>query len=278
MRKLSLLLAVLTLVLVVLTGCFGKKEEGSTSGEAKQPSTNNSSSTTNTASNKKEEVELDPYVANIPVEIIDAYKEKVPAINKAYKDYQGKMIEENPDTDLSSLGNLKYDLVFFNDDNIPELVVSYPEGSTALYTYDAGEVIYTLKDDEMGIDDERGLGFGVGGNAGYEFIPRANVMRNFNNEYAGLYRWITYRQIDPKTHMLVNKYESSLGEKHFEGDDPAEAMENYVEEPTAYFMGEKEISSGEYASYLVDGDFEELHGTKAYQAMLDKLESMLNIK
>ena len=124
---------------------------------------------------------------------------------------------------------------------------------------------------------ERGFGFGVGGNAGYEFIPRANVMRNYNNEYAGLVRWITFRELNT-SHMLVNKYDGSLGEKHYEGDDPLAVDDGYIEEPTAYFMGQKEISKEDYSKALVSGDYEDLIGSKSFANMNAALDGMINIK
>ncbi len=225
--------------------------------------------------------ELDPYVANIPNEILDFYKEKIEAIEEQHKNEQEQMLEGNKDLDVTSLRNLKYDLVFFDDNNTPELVVTDEGYRTALYTYDAGKVIYTMAEDGIS-GDETGWAFGAGGNAGYEYIPRENVLRNYNSEYSGLIRYVSFFELDPKTHQLVSKYDQPLYEGHYNdananGKIDDDEMETFINEPK-YFYAEKQISSGDWAGYMIDGDYVELVGTKSADSILKALQSLMNEK
>ncbi len=180
-KKILFLLAMIVLV-VGLVACGDKKEP-------KNDASGNPIATDKTSDKGKDKPvdNTNPYVANIPNEIIDFYKEKVEEVEKKHRENQTQLLELDPNTDISQLTNLKYDLVFFDDNNTPELVVTNPGMRTALYTYDAGKVIYTME--EGNPDDEYGWPFGVSGNAGYEYIPRGNVIRWYANDYAGLIRY-----------------------------------------------------------------------------------------
>ena len=76
----------------------------------------------------------------------------------------------------------KYNLIYFDDDDIPELVEDDPGYYVSLYTYHDGK-IYTLMDR---------WGYGAGGNHGYDYCPRKSSVRNYDADYAGLILHTTY--------------------------------------------------------------------------------------
>ena len=224
--------------------------------------------------------ETDPYVANIPNEILDFYKEKIEAIEEKHKAEQEDLIKESPDYDVADLRNLKYDLVFFDDNNTPELVVTEEGYRTALYTYDAGKVIYAMQEEDSG--DEYGWPYGAGGNHGYEYIPRENVLRNYDADYAGLVQYVSYYELNPETHHLVNKNEAALYETHYNdkngnGEVDDDEWEPVVDEPT-YFYGDKKLTEEEWKGYMVEGEYTELVGTKSAESILKALEGLINEK
>ena len=230
-------------------------------------------------------VETDPYTANVPNEIFDFYLEKVNEIEKKHKEEQAKLIEENPDgIELASLTKLKYDLVFFDDNNIPEMVVTDTGHNTRLYTYDAGKVIYAMREDGEESGEEYGWVFGAGGNQGYEFVPRANILRNINSDYAGLIRYYAFYKLDENEHRLVDKFDGVLCEYHFEdtnenGNVDEDEMENYVEDATAYYVGDKKVTAEEAKNYVVvSDDYEFLQGTKTAEDFIKLLQSLVNEK
>lgn len=77
---------------------------------------------------------------------------------------------------------LTYDLIDFDGDDIPELVAGVPGYYVSLYTYTGGRVC-TLMDK---------WGYGAMGNAGYEYAPGKNSLRNQNADYAGAILYTTY--------------------------------------------------------------------------------------
>ncbi len=273
-----LLVAIIAIVSVSMTEKKPEEPEVVTSGEA----------VASASVEEKEDVptneykELDPYVANIPNEILDFYKEKVEEIEQNHKEEQEQLMKDNPNMDVSSLRNLKYDLIFFDDNNVPELVVTDDGYRTALYTYDAGKVIYAMKD---GPDDtdEHGWPYGAGGNHGYDYIPRENIMVNTNADYAGLIVYTTYYQLNPETHNLESKYDQELRAEFFEdkngnGQVDDDEMESYNEGAVRYYYGDKQLTEEEWASYHVQGDYKGLYGTKTADSILKALNSLINEK
>ena len=151
MKKLFLLLLALVVV-ISLCACGKEKTPApSESGESStvEPSNNES------ASNDKTRVETDPYSANITNAVIQAYLDKAEEVEKNHKDEQAEMIDNNPNFDISSLRNLQYDLVFFDDDDVPELIVSDLGYRVAMFTYDGEKAVYTMAD-EYDDGSERG--------------------------------------------------------------------------------------------------------------------------
>lgn len=86
---------------------------------------------------------------------------------------------------------IEYDLIYFNDDDIPELVAGVNGYYTSMYTYNDGK-IYTLMDC---------WSYGAGGNTGYEYSPKKNSLKNYNTDYAGLVLYTTYMAISDQYSM-----------------------------------------------------------------------------
>ena len=277
MKKLLLLLVV-GLLALSLCAC-GEKE----SAKPNESGSGSSSSSSNEGENgQKEVVSTNPYNANLANDVIDALISKVESIDKKHRENQAAQIENNPDLDLSTLTNIKYDLVYFDNNDVPELVVTDPGFRTALFVIDGKKISYAMKD----ADDpefEEGWPFGVSGNVGYDYIPRGNSIRCFSNEAAGLIRYTDLWHLDSATKQLVPDNEFELVEYHFvdkDGNgklDPGEETE-HVFEPTAYFYGDQQVTSGEFYSHMVIGDYEELSGSKSLSEMKTALEGMKNTK
>lgn len=72
-------------------------------------------------------------------------------------------------------GEFLYDLIYVNEDEIPELVSGRNGYFVNLYTYQDG-TLYMLMSH---------WGYGAMGNVGYEYAPRENSLRNYNADQAG---------------------------------------------------------------------------------------------
>ena len=276
MNKRFLFLISMIILVVGLTACGEKKTNSSGDQDIVDviPNSGKENKGSKPSNNQKE---TDPYVANIPNEILDFYKEKIEELEEKNKEYNKKLLEENPDMDITSLNNLKYDLVFFDDNNTPELVVDKEGYQLSLYTYDAGKVIYALDD-----ENEEGWPYGAGGNAGYEYVPRENVLRNYNSDFAGLVRYVNFYNLNSETHKITPINIGELIENYYEdknenGKLDEDEMDTYSEEPF-YIIGSRRATKEQWEESMIKGDYEPLAGTKSGKEILKLLDGLINEK
>lgn len=114
--------------------------------------------------------------------------EEISVPENANKSYKSAYIEKATELDD---GKCKFNLIYFDDDDIPELVAGEEGYYTSLYTYSNDE-LYTLMEH---------WSYGVMGNAGYEYVPKKNSLRNYNSDYAGAIRYTTYMAISESHSM-----------------------------------------------------------------------------
>jgi hypothetical protein len=276
MKKLLSLILIMAVVCLVFTACGNDEKEGKSPVEIQ---TNSNTEDKNEKNNKNEkngkqsyvgQDDTDPYTANVPNEIIDFYIEKIKEIEDAHKAELTELIDNNPEYDISALKNLKYDLVFIDDNNTPELVVTDSRGWIIVYTYDGGKVINALGDKEV-------WPFGVGGNAGYSYVPKKNLVFYSSNEFAGMIRNYAFYELNGT--KLVQKY--TLSEVHFDDDKnnrTPDENDEFIDEPTAYYKDDKKIKKDEFEKLLTITGADDLTGTKSQAEIVAKLSSLLNLK
>lgn len=135
---------------------------------------------------------------------------------------------------------LKYGLIYFDEDDIPELVLGNEGYWVSMYKYANGE-IHALMDH---------WGYGAMGNSGYAYVPKMNSVRNYNTDYAGLIGYISYCSITAE-HILET---TAVIETHLYEDTNGDGIpqdEEYIPDYQVYFIDDKEISADEAASYNV---------------------------
>ncbi len=167
-------------------------------------------------------------------------KETEPAPANDYRTAYKEIVER---FEAEELGYYHYDLIYVDEDDVPELVVD-PMCCTYLYTYKNGTV-YELMD---------GWSYGAMGNNGYYYIPGTNTLYNYNHDYAGLLGYATYMKIDTN-HEIVSDYYIEL--YHFldanaDGYPDDGEYEAWVEdgEHTIYYLnGTKQLTEEEALSY-----------------------------
>ncbi len=150
----------------------------------------------------------------------------------------------------SDYGDLTYDLIYVDGDDIPELVFGLNGYWVSLYTYHNGQV-------SMLMDH---WGYGVMGNVGYEYIPKGNRLRNYNNDYAGAVMYTTYLSMTEQyslqtvTEILTNNFDDVNG-NGMPDEDEEESIGYY----SVSYVGGKEITAEEYAAYDA-GEYEMIVG------------------
>ena len=159
--------------------------------------------------------------------------------NGEFENYQEAYEERIRLSDLESAGEREYNLIYVDEDDIPELVDGRNGYYVNLYTYKDGRW-HTLMDC---------WAYGAMGNAGYEYLPKKNSLRNFNSDADVLYT----------TYMTVSQQSSienvlCIETRYYEGADSN--GNGKVDEEEYYgkiFIGDREITQEEYDSYDVGG-------------------------
>lgn len=140
----------------------------------------------------------------------------------------------------------KYNLIYFDDDDIPELVEDDPGYYVSLYTYHDGR-IYTLMDRWV---------YGAGGNHGYEYCPGKGSVRNYDTDYAGLILYTTYwtlgdeYELDRVVSIKFLNFIDANGNGWPDGDEDETAgygEKAYIDDVEITIEEEMSYSMGEYA-------------------------------
>lgn len=150
----------------------------------------------------------------------------------------------------------QYDLIYLDDDDVPELVADVNGYYVSVLTYDNG-VVYTLMDD---------MAYGSQGCVGYEYLPRQNVVHCFYLEQ-GIIAHDCYMTVG-NDHELNNYYEEELSIMSYQ--DKNENGEGFQ----YYFYGNNEITEEEYDSYMIQGEYEYLYGTKTAEEIIHELQEI----
>ncbi len=164
--------------------------------------------------------------------------------------------------DMEGSNGRTYDLIYVDGDDIPELVAGYNGYFVSLYTFDGGKV-YTLMD---------GWGYGAMGNAGYEYVPGDNRLRNYNNDYAGAVLYTTFMTVVPQHRIDISAEIITLNFDDVNGNGfPDESEMESVGKYSVSYMDGKEILEEEYASYN-EGEYVYIQGKMSLEELLEKLK------
>lgn len=165
---------------------------------------------------------------------------------------------------LSQLENsdTEYDLIYFDEDEIPELVAGDSGYFTSLYTYNDGK-LYTLMDSWP---------YGAMGNLGYEYSPRKNSLRNYNNDYAGAVTYTTYMTVGPQYSMdtVVQIETYNFDDANGNGIPDENEQDSMGVYNTSYIEG-VEVTTEECNSYDA-GNYEYIEGKMDIETLKAMLE------
>ena len=147
--------------------------------------------------------------------------------------------------------NFLYDLIYVDEDEIPELVSGKIGYYVNLYTYQEG-TLYTLMYD---------WGYGAMGNSGYAYAPGKNSLRNYNADQAGAIMNTYYMHINEQHEIETLVWIETYNFDDTNGNGWMDAEES-VGEGAVYINGEKaseEESEAVYAAYDM-GDYQYIVG------------------
>lgn len=186
-----------------------------------------------------------------------AYLETVRALNQ-----EDKKRKSQDQPEFMPFQPYTYSLIYFDGDKIPELVAGLDGYWVSMYTYDPDEGnVYTVMDQ---------WGYGAMGNAGYEYLPKKNCLRNYNSDFAGAVMRTYYGKM--KNHEIVCRREltqmfyKDKNKNHMPDED------EYTDQPV-YYCGSKKISKKQFLSYLKKGKFQDIKGNMTYEQISKKLRN-----
>lgn len=191
------------------------------------------------------EIKTEPSIENsvsetetaVPTETKAELSDESSVSENENKSYQSAYIQKATELDD---GKCRFNLIYFDDDDIPELVAGEDGYYTSLYTYSDGE-IYTLMEHWV---------YGAMGNAGYEYVPKKNSLRNYNSDYAGAIRYTTYMAISESHSMdIVAQIETFNFDDVNENGIPDEAESESIGKYKKSYIDGTEISEEEAEKY-----------------------------
>ncbi|NBH17065.1 hypothetical protein D3Z55_06155 [Clostridiaceae bacterium] len=158
--------------------------------------------------------------------------------------------------------SIEYGLIYFDEDEILELIVGVRGYYTSLYTYQNG-TIYTLMDRWP---------YGAMGNAGYEYAPKRNSLRNYNTDFAGAILYTTYMAADIGHSMntVVEIKTYNFDDSNGNGIPDENEMESIGKYSISYINDEK-VGEEAYASYDVGG-YEYMEPDMSWEQLKEALE------
>lgn len=156
-----------------------------------------------------------------------------------------------------------FDLIYVDEDEIPELVSGLRGYYVNLYTYEDG-TLYQLMDS---------WAYGAMGNAGYEYAPGDNSIRNYNADYAGAIMDTTYMRINDRHEIETMVWIETYQFDDVNGNGIPDEGEDY-EGTGASFINGKEVSEEEMAAVYPKydmGNYQMIIGTKTAEEVRREL-------
>lgn len=153
---------------------------------------------------------------------IDSIRSAMDKINTAVSGDEGykKAYAELAKTELSEIEDLRFKLIYVDDDDIPELSIDYLGYRQSVYAYKNGEV----KEIFCG-------SYGVHGCGGYYYSPKKGVFSTFCTEYAGLMYDDIYYSISETGEAKEDCYRKGFNYDDLDGDGvPSEEEERLAQE------------------------------------------------
>lgn len=162
----------------------------------------------------------------------------------------GRLWEQSDD-------NVTYGLIYFDGDETPELAAGVDGFYVSLYTYSDGKAC-TLMDRWP---------YGAMGNAGYEYAPKKNSLRNYNSDYAGAIMYTTYMVMNelPSLETVAEIKTVNFDDANGNGVPDEDETGSIGYYGVSYLNG-KEVSDAECAAYDA-GEYEMIRGTMDLQGL-----------
>lgn len=171
----------------------------------------------------------------------------------AYKNIISENLPENSDYEY------KYDLIYINSDDIPELVIQ-KIAYLSIYTYNDGNM-YTLLQGPLGA-------MGING---YLYCPKMNSLKYSDADMAGAIKYTTYTKINDNFELEATNIYTEYLFNDANGNLMPEEDEVILDEPI-FYIDDKEVTEEEAKAFDV-GEYEYIYGKMTIDEIYAKLEN-----
>ena len=157
--------------------------------------------------------------------------------NSTYAEEYIKIIDKEKNENPNS--NITCDLIYFNNDNVPDLVIGMQWYWVSLYIYEDGKVYNPIDQ----------WAYGAMGNTGYHYFEKKGTILNYNSDYAGgiMTKTISIFNSNHKFDFLSYRGKGA----DIESTDPVyEEIQKELKETGGYYYNDQKISEQEYNNKL----------------------------
>lgn len=166
-----------------------------------------------------------------------------------------------------------YDLIYFDDDDIPELVTGQLGYEVSLYSYQNGHVVCYMYE----------WAYGAMGNTGYYYSPRTGIVANTNYDYAGAVQYESYMKKPDGDEELSSVcsvryvWFNDVDGDGYPSDEELESSLSYDSEPyyVTYYdetgLGRSDEEIKEQIEGFSQNPFEEICGDVSISEILSQL-------
>lgn len=164
--------------------------------------------------------------------------------------------------------DLKYDLIYFNNDNIPDLVIGVSGYWVSLYVYEDGKVYNPV--DEWS--------YGAMGNVGYDYLEKKGAIYNYNSDFAGGVGTSSISIYNSK-HEFDTLSHRDKGADMVPTDPMYEEVQKDLEKTAGYYYNDQKISEQEFNNKVKEmsvstdsKDYKTLDGSKSIEEIKSQLQ------
>lgn len=218
--------------------------------------------------------ELDSYFERINAKQLPEEKQWISAyaqqIQVLVEDCKAQCDEDVIDF-ADRFADYEFDMVYLDEDDIPELAAGPTGFYVSIYTYEPGNGEESMSGTLHTVMDQ--WRYGAFGNQGYEYLPEENMIRNYDADYAGSVQMTFYMNMNKEYEL--DGYMIKLAYLDEDGNVfTGETSEEHKPQEHYYYCCEdveREISKEEFSSYQINGDYEQLIGTKSGLEIMEEL-------
>lgn len=177
--------------------------------------------------------------------------------NGEFADYKEAYAAKARLCEMGTTSEMTYDLIYVDEDDVPELAAGVEGYYVSLYTYSDGR-LYTLMDK---------WAYGAGGNTGYAHSPKNNNLRNYDADFAGAIMYTTYMTIN-SNHSIETM--AQIKTYHFDDANgngaPDENETRSLGDYGVSYINGVEVTEEECQAYDA-GEYEYINGEVSYEEL-----------